>query len=194
MADVSRFEPESFLVVSDPKQLKVFVDPIRNRVLHILASREATNQQLAALIGEPQAKVLHHVRFLLDAGMIVLVEERIRGGNVEKFYRATARVYGFRPDPSDVETLSGPVSGAIFESITQELVASLKLWPEQPLSWETRRTFLSAERAQEFNDRQLALITEFWGDLNEPATVGEETSLMGFATVTYRFPGSDKES
>ncbi|MCC6790816.1 MAG: hypothetical protein IT336_03975, partial [Thermomicrobiales bacterium] len=140
-------------------------------------------------LGQSQAKVLHHVRFLLDAGLITLVEQRVRGGNVEKFYRATARVYGFRPDPADIETLAGPISGAIFESVTQELVASLTLWPEQPLYWETRRTRMSETRLAEFNDRLLALLVEFWGEVGEPAPGHPDEPLMAFAGTMYRFPG-----
>lgn len=191
MADEERFEPAPFQVVSAPRQLKAFTDPIRNRLLHILALREATNQQLAALIDEPQAKVLHHVRFLLDVGLIALVEQRVRGGNVEKFYRATARVYGFRPDPADVDTISGPVSGAVFESVTQELVASLRLWPDQPLYWETRRARLSPERVEEFDRRLLALIAEFWGEVGAPGDGHPAGELFALATTMYRFPGND---
>jgi len=189
MSDKDRFEPAPFQVVSDLRPLKAFTDPIRNRLLHILANQEATNQQLASLIDEPQAKVLHHVRFLLDVGLIKLVEQRVRGGNVEKFYRATARTYGFRPDPADIETLSGPVSGAIFESVTQELVASLRLWPDQPLYWETRRGRLTPELVEEFDKRLLALIAEFWGDLAEPASGDADADLIALATTMYRFPG-----
>jgi DNA-binding transcriptional ArsR family regulator len=192
MSDVERFEPEPFRIVSDLRQLKAFTDPIRNRLLHILSSQEATNQQLATILGEPQAKVLHHVRFLLDAGLIVMVDQRVRGGNVEKFYRATARLYGFRPDPSDQETLSGPVSGAILESVTQELVASLTLWPNQPLYWETRRARLSPARASEFDTRLLALIAEFWDAQDEPTSDDPDAALMAFATTMYRFPGNGR--
>jgi DNA-binding transcriptional ArsR family regulator len=191
MSDGERFEPVPFQPVSDPRQLKAFTDPMRNRILHILADREATNQQLASLLDQPQAKVLYHVRFLLDAGLIVLVEQRVRGGNVEKFYRAIARVFGFRPDPAFAETLSGPVSGALFESVTQELVASLKVWPNQPLYWETRRSRMSAERMEEFNARLLALFVEFWGELDEPVSGEADADLMALATVMYRFPGNE---
>ncbi|HYH13040.1 MAG TPA: ArsR family transcriptional regulator [Thermomicrobiales bacterium] len=185
------FEPVPFQIVSDPKQLKAFTDPLRIRILHLLADREATNQQLAAALGESQAKVLHHVRFLIDTSLIRLVDQRIKGGNVEKYYRSTARIYGFRPQLADVEAFSGPVSGALFESVTQELVASLKLWPDQPINWETRRKRLSGERIAEFNERLLALLAEFWGDLGEPLTEDPDDSLMAIATVTYRFPGEE---
>ncbi len=181
------FEPEPFQIVSDPRQLKAFTDPLRNRVLHILSDREATNQQLAAALGEPQAKVLHHVRFLLDVGLIRLVDQRISGGNVEKYYRATARLYGFRPDPAGSE----PLPGAVVESVTQEVMASLSLWPDQDLGWEGRRVRISPERLNEFNDRLLALIAEYWGGPDTPARDDPGGNLMAFAAVTYRFPGED---
>lgn len=185
MADDTPFEPVPFQPVSEPRQLKAFTDPLRNRILHILANRPATNQQLAASLGESQAKVLHHVRFLLEVELISLVEQRVTGGNVEKYYRASARLYGFRPDPSGMETLSG----AVFEAVTQEVVASLSLWPDQNLGWEGRRARLSPERLKEFDSRLLALIAEYWGGPETPPRDDPDADLMAFATVTYRFPG-----
>jgi len=190
MPSPERFEPVPFQVVTDLRQLKAFTDPLRNRILHVLANQEATNQQLAAILGEPQAKMLHHVRFLLETGLIVLVEQRVHGGNVEKLYRASARVYGFRPGPIDSASLSEPVSRAVFESVTQELAASLQLWPDQPLYWETRRSRVSPERAAEFDRRLLALIAEFWGDLETPVTDDDDHPVMALATTVYRFPGA----
>jgi hypothetical protein len=133
--------------------------------------------------------VLHHVRVLLDAELIRLVDQRIRGGNVEKYYRATARLYGFRPEPADVETYAGPVAIAGLESVTQELTASLKTWPDQPLYWEGRRANLSKERIAEFDERLLALIAEYWGDPSLQAPENPDAEPMAFASVMYRFPG-----
>ncbi len=191
MTENASFEPIPFQPVSDPRQLKAFTDPMRNRILHILAGREATNQQLAALLDQPQAKVLYHVRFLVDAGLVVLVDQRVKGGNVEKYYRASARTYGFRPDPADAGALAGEVSGAGLEAVTQEVLASRKLWPDQPHFWEGRRARLSAERQAEFNDRLLALLTEFWGKVDEPEAGEPDDDLMAFAMVMYRFPGDE---
>jgi DNA-binding transcriptional ArsR family regulator len=190
MPDHTRFEPEPFRAVSTAKELKAFADPIRNRILHILAAREATNQQLSTILDEPQAKVLHHVRVLQDAGLIRLVDQRIRGGNVEKFYRATARVYGFRPEPDLPEDFAGPVSVAGLESVTQELAASLKAWPDQPLYWEGRRAKMSPERLGEFNERMQALIAEYWGDPDRPVNDDPEDDVMAMAAVMFRFPGN----
>ncbi len=187
MSDPTPFTPEPFIVITDQKQLKAFSDPLRSRILRILADREATNQQLAETIGEPQAKVLHHVRTLLDAGLIRLVEQRIRGGNVEKYYRATARLYGFRPGPGEASI--APLAGAIFASYTQEISASATLWPEPGPSWEGRRARLSPERLAEFDAKLQALIAEYWGSPEAPLEGDPDAPTTAFIAATYRFPG-----
>lgn len=184
---MAAFEPVPFQIVADARQIKAFADPLRVRVIHILSDRPATNQQLAAALGESGARVLHHVRALLDAGLIRLVEERVSGGNVEKYYRATARLYGLRPGPDD----TGALSGAVFDSVTQELVASMRLWPDQDVAWEGRRARLAPDRVQEFNRRLLDLIAEYWGGPDGPADPDPDGVPMAFAAVTYRFPGDD---
>lgn len=180
-------EPVPYQVISEPRQLKAFADPLRIRIIHILADRAATNQQLATALGEPGAKVLHHVRALLDADLIRLVEQRISGGNVEKYYRATAHLYGFRPGPDESETLSG----AMFDSVTQELVASLRLWPDQGVNWEGRRARLSPDRLEAFNHRLRELIAEYWGGPDGTSPSDPDGELTAFAAVSYRFPGED---
>ncbi len=181
------FEPAPFQIVRDPQQLKAFSDPIRNRVLHLLTDREATNQQLAALLNEPQAKVLYHVRFLLGVELITLVREQIKGGNVEKYYRATAKMYGLRPDPGDLGSISAP----IFESVAQELAACENQWPDLLPNWELRRLRLPPERVEEFQQRLLDLIAEYWGGPEAQVADDPRSPAMGFAAVTYRYPVVD---
>jgi DNA-binding transcriptional ArsR family regulator len=178
------FQPRPFQIVSDPRQLKALSEPLRNRVLRILADREATNQQLAEMLGEPQAKTFHHVRVLVDAGLVRLVDQRIRGGNVEKYYRATARLFGFRPGPEE----TAPLASAVFESITQELVASVTLWPDTPPMWEGRRARIPADRLAEFEERLQTLIGEYWGNPEEPVEEDPDIDSMAFIALTYRFP------
>lgn len=189
MTKTAAFQPAPFQVVSNLAQLKAFTDPLRARILHILQSREATNQQVAAIVGESQAKVLHHVRVLLRVGLIRLVEERVRGGNVEKYYRATARVYGFRPDPAEAGEVAGPLSAAALVSSAQELEASLKAWPDQPVYHEGRRTRMSPQRLAEFNDRMLALVGEYWGNPRQTVDEDESDDVMAMVMAMYRFPG-----
>ena len=188
------FTPVPFQLVSEPRQLKAFADPLRGRVLHLLTQEAMTNQQLADRLGEPQAKVLYHLRFLLDAGLIVLVEERIRGGNVEKYYRATARLYGLRPSPEEPSTFAA----TMLEAALQEVAASEATWPDQPVDWETRRLRVSPDRAREFNHRLHELLAEYWGgpDPDDPDDVSKvrlapedpDAPRLCFVAVLYREP------
>ena len=188
---MSPFEPRPFQIVTDPQQLKAFTDPLRVRVLNRLRERAATNQQVADALGEPHAKVLYHVRFLLDVGLIRRVDERIKGGNVEKYYRAVALLFGLRPADEDASALVG----AQFEVVRQEVTASERAWPDQNLPWETRRLRLPQWRADEFYQRLLTLVAEYWGGPTASAD-GSESSLgedptaptLCFAAVIYRDP------
>jgi DNA-binding transcriptional ArsR family regulator len=181
------FTPEPFQLITDRRQLKAFTDARRARMLHILADREATNQQLAATLGQPQGKVLYHVRVLLDAGLIRLVREEVNGGNVEKYYRATARLFGLRPDHAG----SFGMAATALEAVAQEVASAERWHPQVSPDWEIRHRHLDSQRVAEFQDRLRALIAEYWGG---PATTAPETPdapLMAFAAVTYRAPSGE---
>lgn len=181
---MAAFEPAPFLVVDTPEQLKAFTDPLRVRVLGILAQREATNQQLADTLGEPHARVLYHVRALVEMGLIRLVDTRIKGGNVEKYYRAVARLFGVRPGPG----LAPELAVTKLEAVRQEMAASYAAWPDELAGYESRRARLSPGRAAEFQRRLLDLIAEFWGGPAGPASEDPDAPLRAFAAVTYRDP------
>lgn len=172
------------LVVDDPQQLKAFTDPLRIRVLDILVDRPATNQQIAKALAEPQAKILYHIRFLLECNLIRLIETRIRGGNVEKYYRAVARAFSLR---SHSRATYGAL-GATIEDALQELFASLDRWPTES-SGERRKARLSDEQLHSFQQRLLHLVVEFWGD---PAAQDAEAPLRAFAAFTYRDPNEER--
>jgi DNA-binding transcriptional ArsR family regulator len=185
--------PAPFQIVDDARQIKAFSDPLRIRVLNVLSDREATNQQIAEALGQPQAKVLYHVRFLLDVGLIRLVDERVKGGNVEKYYRATARLFGLRPP---TEFGREGLASAALDAVRQEVAASEAAWPEVPVPWETRRLRLPADRVDEFYGRLVSLVREYWGGpstdgtASGAASVDEDASAPGvcFAAVIYRDP------
>jgi DNA-binding transcriptional ArsR family regulator len=144
---MNEFEPLATQLIDDPRQIKAFTDPLRVRVLVVLAERAATNQQVADALGEPQAKVLYHIRFLLDIGLLKLVDTRIKGGNVEKYYRAVARSFSIQPTPE----LRGHVIGAEFQMLGDELAHSTQAWPgQQWVAMHARQ--LSRAQAEELGD------------------------------------------
>ena len=86
------------LEIQRPDQLKALGHPLRLRVLETLGTHdggELTNRELANRLGVDPGHLHFHVRMLLGAGLIELVE---RSGGREKPYRAVARHVRVAPE------------------------------------------------------------------------------------------------
>jgi DNA-binding transcriptional ArsR family regulator len=86
------------LEIHRPDQLKALGHPLRLRVLETLGGDngdEFTNRELANRLGVDPGHLHFHVRMLLSAGLIELVE---RTGGREKPYRAVARHIRVAPE------------------------------------------------------------------------------------------------
>ena len=87
------------LTISRPDQLKALGHPLRLRVLETLGAdsdtEELTNRELAQRLAVDPGHLHFHVRMLLNAGLIELVE---RTGGREKPYRAVARHVRVAPE------------------------------------------------------------------------------------------------
>jgi DNA-binding transcriptional ArsR family regulator len=86
------------LEIHRPDQLKALGHPLRLRVLETLGGHdgdELTNRELANRLGVDPGHLHFHVRMLLSAGLIELVE---RTGGREKPYRAVARHVRVAPE------------------------------------------------------------------------------------------------
>jgi DNA-binding transcriptional ArsR family regulator len=184
---MDKFTPAPVLVIEAPEQMKAFTDPLRVRVLRILADRAATNQQVADTLGEPHAKVLYHVRFLLDAGLIQLVDTQVKGGNVEKYYRAVAYIFDLRPPQGDAEGDLALVQPAL-DNLWHDMIASVKTYPDYTAHIQTRRKYMTPEKAAEFIEKLQELLKEYGWD--DPTPDGDPASVeTRFAAFLYRDPG-----
>jgi DNA-binding transcriptional ArsR family regulator len=175
------FEPAARAVITKPSRIRCFADPLRVRVLGVLAEREATNQQLADALKEPQAKVLYHLRYLQRERLIRVVRRRVRGPNVEKFYRAVARTFDLRvPDELRPDVLS-----AELETLTRNVGESAWRHPEAPPRILIRRTVRTPEEANAFFERMAELIDTEWsadhGQADREPADGEATHYIGLA-------------
>jgi DNA-binding transcriptional ArsR family regulator len=184
---MDEFIPAPVMVLESPEQIKAFTDPLRVRVLRILAERAATNQQIADLLDQPHAKVLYHVRFLVDAGLIQLVDTQIKGGNVEKYYRALAYIFDLRPPQGDAEGDLALIQPAL-DTLWHDMIASVKTFPEYTAHIQARRKRMTPEKATEFIAKLRDLLAEYGWDDPMPDDDPDAVETR-FAAFLYRDPG-----
>jgi DNA-binding transcriptional ArsR family regulator len=73
--------------VSSPAQFKALGHPMRHRLLFALGREEATISQLAAMLGSNKGNVAHHLKVLVDAGLVQSAGTRTVRGGTERYYR-----------------------------------------------------------------------------------------------------------
>lgn len=83
-------------VIEDPAAAEVTLDPIRARLLGMLAEPSSATM-LAGRVGMPRQKVNYHLRELERHGLVRLVEERRKGNVHERLLQATAQAYVISP-------------------------------------------------------------------------------------------------
>ena len=84
---------DSIQTLQSFEQLKLLADPKRRAILQELMLGPASLTTLGKVIGEHPAWIRHHLKLLEAAGLVELVETKIRSGAVEKFYSSRAGGY-----------------------------------------------------------------------------------------------------
>ena len=120
------------LALTTVEQLQALAHPLRQRVLRLLGSEPRTNKQLASRLETSPGKLHFHVRELEKAGLIELVEERPRGGIIEKFYQATAQNYTLDLPIGDQAMMDDTLTTATLEAARQEYVRALIRFRQPP--------------------------------------------------------------
>ncbi|MDQ6727637.1 MAG: helix-turn-helix domain-containing protein [Actinomycetota bacterium] len=100
-------------VIDDPAAAMAALDPVRARILAILAE-PGSSTSVAAIVGLSRQRVNYHLRTLERHNLVRLVEERPKRGLTERVMRATARTYALSPstlgrsgaDPARTDRLS----------------------------------------------------------------------------------------
>jgi DNA-binding transcriptional ArsR family regulator len=82
--------------LSGVEELRAYAHPTRLAILSILAGKALTLTNVAQQMGVHPANLSRHLKILERAGLIVLVEKRDTGRNLEKYYKAAAA--SFTPD------------------------------------------------------------------------------------------------
>lgn len=82
--------------LSGVEELRAYAHPTRLAILSILAGKALTLTHVAQQMGVHPANLSRHLKILERAGLVILVEKRDTGRNLEKYYRAAAA--SFTPD------------------------------------------------------------------------------------------------
>jgi len=113
------------LIIKDPEVAKLFADPCRRSILHNLRHYEMTPYQLAKALGKNVSSIIYHLNSLEKAGLVEQSRTVVKGNLIEKFYRATAKMFiisytlseGLVPGSEDIAKWSKEVCKRAAESL-----------------------------------------------------------------------------
>jgi len=86
----------AFKVIRDPKGFDVIGDKTRRRIVYLLRARELSVSQIADELEVTPQAIYHHIKKLLETGMVEVAKEERIGHFIETYYRATAEVFDFQ--------------------------------------------------------------------------------------------------
>lgn len=77
-------------VLRDPEAFKLLADETRRKILYLLRVKEMTVSQLASELDLTPQALYHHIKKLLEGGMVEVAREERIGHLIESYYRAIA--------------------------------------------------------------------------------------------------------
>jgi DNA-binding transcriptional ArsR family regulator len=138
---------EDVVAVGKPEQFKALGHPMRHRLLFALGQSEATISQLAASLDSNKGNVAHHLKVLVDAGLVEPAGTRHVRGGTEKYYRRTFHSLQFE-DHGLTEVAFSAVAAEIASAETEPFVMlrNLRLTPQHAERLTQALRDLSAEQ------------------------------------------------
>jgi len=82
-------------VFTDPKAFELAADPTRRRMIHLLRAKELSVSQIAGELGMTPQAIYHHVRKMLEVGLIEVAREERVDHFIETYYQSAAEIFSF---------------------------------------------------------------------------------------------------
>ncbi|MCF6272424.1 MAG: helix-turn-helix domain-containing protein [Rhodobacteraceae bacterium] len=155
------------LILTTDLQISAYLHRRRMDILAALRSGSATVSQIAAALKVHPANLTRHMRTLEKAGLIMLVEKRDTGRNLEKYYAAIASSFDIAPE--------GAATSLLYSALTMlrsDISAALARLPEEPPGPAIAKLAyakISPQRVEEFSREITRLIDAFESDEEEDA-------------------------
>jgi len=171
-------------VIDEPAAAAAALDPLRARILALLAEPGSATT-VAAAIGESRQKVNYHLRALERHGLVRFVGERPRRGLTERMVVASARSYVVSPaalgesaaDPARTDRLSTRYLVAVAARMVREVAelaraADAAERPLPTLAIDTEIRFASAADRAEFTEALAGAVTALVAEYHDEAAPG----------------------
>jgi DNA-binding transcriptional ArsR family regulator len=176
------------LVLENADQVSALAHPLRVRILHLLFDEPHTNQQLAEQLGESPARLHFHVKELAKNGLIELVEQRPKGGVLEKYYLSVARRFRLAPELAGQARSQG-MHEITWEVARQDLMRALDYYGDSPPELQTGqfRVKLAPERLARVREHLMAIATEV-REAESNATDLQTGTMIGLTYFIHAMP------
>lgn len=86
-------EPAARLPLTHADQFKALANPMRRRIIDLATERPATVAEFAVALERPPGTIAHHVKRLVEAGLLRVVETRRVRSVQEHYYGRTAPTF-----------------------------------------------------------------------------------------------------
>ena len=163
------------LALTQPSQVKSLGHPLRNTILGLLHERAATVTELAVAVRRPKSTVAHHVKVLVDAGLVQVVRTRRVRAIEERFYGRTARMFYVSVE----RTADGEDMPRDFNDFEVAASESIDAFHDGKLWGFIRHARISEAQASDFWERMAELVAEF----DQLPRSGD--TMYGFAVGVY---------
>jgi DNA-binding transcriptional ArsR family regulator len=177
---------EPVVVLDDPAAAVVALDPVRSRMLALLAELPASAAGLAGRLDLPRQKVRYHLNALAERGLVREIEQRRHGGLVERVFAPSAAAYVVSPGAmgeagADPERVDDRLSAAYLVALAARAVREVgvllrgaaradKRLPT--LSLDTDIRFRSAAERTEFAEELASLVLTLVGRYHDESAPG----------------------
>jgi len=152
--------PMATMILDADEQIRAYVNPTRMTILAYLANEKLSVSRVAQMLKVHPANLTHHFKLLEKVGLIILVEKRETGKNLEKLYRAAALQFIVN---SENETTNKQVLGlSILRDNLNTSIQALKNQAEAKDVLALLKTVrIDQKDLQKFEKRLLDLANEF---------------------------------
>ncbi len=165
-----------------PARMKALGDPLRWTILDLVLERAMTVTELAERLRRPKGSVAHHVKVLLDAGLLQIVRTQKVRAIDERYYGRVGRTIVLEHAPGEIPFLNDVIGEIDLARPESEVTTGFTY----------RHARIPRERADEYVARLYALTLEF---IDEPRGGDVEYGLyVGlFPTIRQVAPARDEE-